>query len=64
MSKRSFRAVLHCYTGGRELAIKAIEMGLSISFTGMLASLANVDWNSTPPYAVAPALRDATRDNA
>jgi TatD DNase family protein len=36
MSKGSFRAVLHCYTGGRGLAIKAISMGLSISFTGIL----------------------------
>jgi TatD DNase family protein len=31
-----FRAVLHCYTGGRKLAMKAIELGLSISFTGIL----------------------------
>ncbi|MBV9530893.1 MAG: TatD family hydrolase, partial [Bradyrhizobium sp.] len=31
-----FRAVLHCYTGGRELAMKAIELDLSISFTGIL----------------------------
>ena len=36
MSKGSFRAVLHCYTGGRELAMKAIALGLSISFTGIL----------------------------
>jgi TatD DNase family protein len=36
MAKGSFRAVLHCYTGGRELAMKAIELGLSISFTGIL----------------------------
>ena len=36
MTKGSFRAVLHCYTGGRELAMKAISMGLSISFTGIL----------------------------
>jgi TatD DNase family protein len=36
MAKGSFRAVLHCYTGGRELAMKAIAMGLSISFTGIL----------------------------
>jgi TatD DNase family protein len=28
--------VLHCYTGGRELAMKAIGLGLSISFTGIL----------------------------
>lgn len=36
MAKGAFRAVLHCYTGGRELAMKAIGLGLSISFTGIL----------------------------
>ena len=36
MAKGSFRAVLHCYTGGRELAMQAIDLGLSISFTGIL----------------------------
>jgi TatD DNase family protein len=36
MAKGSFRAVLHCYTGGRELALKAVALGLSISFTGIL----------------------------
>ena len=36
MAKGAFRAVLHCYTGGRALAIKAIGLGLSISFTGIL----------------------------
>ncbi len=36
MTKGSFHAVLHCYTGGRELAMKAISLGLSISFTGIL----------------------------
>jgi TatD DNase family protein len=36
MTKGSFHAVLHCYTGGRELAMKAIALGLSISFTGIL----------------------------
>jgi TatD DNase family protein len=36
MSRGSFKAVLHCYTGGRQLAMKAIELGLSISFTGIL----------------------------
>jgi TatD DNase family protein len=35
-AKGAFRAVLHCYTGGRELALKAISLGLSISFTGIL----------------------------
>jgi TatD DNase family protein len=36
MARGSFPAVLHCYTGGRELAMKAIALGLSISFTGIL----------------------------
>jgi TatD DNase family protein len=36
MTKGSFSAVLHCYTGGRTLAMKAISLGLSISFTGIL----------------------------
>lgn len=36
MAKGPFRAVLHCYTGGRALAMKAISLGLSISFTGIL----------------------------
>jgi TatD DNase family protein len=36
MERGSFRAVLHCYTGGRELALKAISLGLSIGFTGIL----------------------------
>src|SRR5947209_17865633 len=36
MARGPFRAVLHCYTGGRELAMKAISLGLFISFTGIL----------------------------
>lgn len=36
MAKGAFRAVLHCYTGGRDLAMQAIALGLSISFTGIL----------------------------
>jgi TatD DNase family protein len=36
IAKGPFPAVLHCYTGGRELAMKAIELGLHISFTGIL----------------------------
>jgi TatD DNase family protein len=36
VAKQPFRAVLHCYTGGRELAMRAIALGLSISFTGIL----------------------------
>jgi TatD DNase family protein len=34
--KGAFPAVLHCFTGGRDLAMAAIELGLSISFTGIL----------------------------
>jgi TatD DNase family protein len=36
MAKGPFRAVLHCYTGGRELALTAISLGLSIGFTGIV----------------------------
>ena len=36
VARGPFKAVLHCYTGGRDLAIRAIELGLSISFTGIL----------------------------
>ncbi|KIZ37374.1 MULTISPECIES: TatD family hydrolase [Rhodopseudomonas] len=36
MAKGPFRAVLHCYTGGRDLALQAIDLGLSIGFTGIL----------------------------
>ncbi len=34
--KGPFPAVLHCFTGGRELAFGAIELGLYVSFTGIL----------------------------
>ncbi len=36
MGKGAFPAVLHCFTGGHELALRAIELGLYISFTGIL----------------------------
>ena len=34
--KGTFPAVLHCFTGGREFAFKAMDLGLHISFTGIL----------------------------
>jgi TatD DNase family protein len=34
--KGAFPAVLHCFTAGRELALQAIDLGLYISFTGIL----------------------------
>jgi TatD DNase family protein len=35
-NKGAFPAVLHCFTGGRELAFTGIELGLYVSFTGIL----------------------------
>jgi TatD DNase family protein len=35
-AKGAFPAVLHCFTSGRDLAMRAIALGLSISFTGIL----------------------------
>src|SRR5215475_10485405 len=36
MGKGAFNAVLHCFTGGPELARRAIALGLHISFTGIV----------------------------
>jgi TatD DNase family protein len=36
MAKGPFKAVLHCYTGGRALAEAGIAMGLYVSFSGIL----------------------------
>jgi TatD DNase family protein len=36
MGRGPFKALLHCYTGGRELAETALELGLYISFSGIL----------------------------
>jgi TatD DNase family protein len=34
--KGAFAAVLHCFTGGRDLAQRAVALGLFVSFTGIL----------------------------
>src|SRR5215208_177658 len=34
--KGAFPAVLHCFTGGRDLAFLGIELGLFVSFSGVL----------------------------
>jgi len=34
--KGAFPAVLHCFTGSRELALRAIDLGFYIGFTGIL----------------------------
>jgi TatD DNase family protein len=36
MGQGAFPAVLHCFTGGRDLALRAIDLGLYVSFTGIL----------------------------
>lgn len=36
MAKGAFTAVLHCYTGGAELARRAVAMGHYVSFSGVL----------------------------
>src|SRR5690606_21019187 len=33
----AFPAVLHCFTGGRELALRAIDLGLYVSFSGVVS---------------------------
>ena len=49
----SFKAVLHCFTGGRDLAFTAIELGHYVSFTGILTFK-----NSGALRAIAAALPD------
>lgn len=49
-AKGAFPAVLHCFTGGRELAMRAIELGLYVSFSGVITFKKN------------DALRDIARD--
>lgn len=36
MAKGEFGAVLHCFTGGEKLARRGVEMGLYVSFSGVL----------------------------
>lgn len=36
MDKGVFTAVLHCFTAGQELAIKGVELGFYVSFSGVL----------------------------
>ena len=31
-----FPAILHCYTGGEKLAVRSVELGLHVSFTGVV----------------------------
>ena len=31
-----FQAILHCFTGGRKLALAAVDLGLYVSFSGVV----------------------------
>ena len=35
-AKGPFPAILHCFTGGRELAMRAVDLGLYVSFSGVI----------------------------
>lgn len=50
-AKRAFKAVLHCFTGGADLARRAIALGHFVSFTGILSFK-----NSTTLRAIAAEL--------
>lgn len=36
-TKGAFPALLHCFTGGRELAMRAVDLGLYVSFSGVIS---------------------------
>ena len=36
MGKGAFPAILHCFSSGRELAMTGVELGLHVSFSGIL----------------------------
>lgn len=46
----AFPAVLHCFTGGRDLAMRAVDMGLMVSFSGVVT------------FKKSEALRDIARE--
>src|ERR1700742_4418274 len=48
--KGAFPAVLHCFTGGRDLAFTGIQLGFYVSFTGILT------------FKNSQALRDIAKD--
>ncbi|HVZ05238.1 TatD family hydrolase [Hyphomicrobium sp.] len=49
-AKGAFPAVLHCFTGGRKLAVRALDLGLYVSFSGVIT------FNKSEP------LREIARD--
>jgi TatD DNase family protein len=49
-AKGAFPAVLHCFTGGRKLAMRALDLGLYVSFSGVIT------------FKKSDALREIARD--
>lgn len=49
-AKGAFPAVLHCFTGGRDLVMRAVDLGLYVSFTGVVT------------FKKSDGLRDIARD--
>jgi TatD DNase family protein len=47
MGKGAFPALLHCFTSGRALAEKAVELGLYISFSGVVTFKNSADLRET-----------------
>jgi len=47
MAEGPFKAVLHCFTGGRELAMRGVELGLYVSFSGVLTFKKSEDLRAT-----------------
>jgi len=49
-AKGAFPAILHCFTGGRDLAMGAVDLGLYVSFSGVIS------------FKKSEALREIARD--
>ena len=49
-AKGAFPAILHCFTGGRDLAMGALDLGLYVSFSGVIS------------FKKSEALRDIARE--
>lgn len=47
MARRTYKAVLHCFTSQRRLAEKGIELGLYVSFSGILTYKSAEDLRNT-----------------
>jgi TatD DNase family protein len=46
-ARGAFPAVLHCFTGGRDLALAAVELGMYVSFSGVITFKKSDDLRAT-----------------